>query len=154
MERIQRAATKLPETLRDHIYEERLEKLGLITLERRRERGDLIALHRMQEGLEKLDREDLLVRERTETRGNSKKLKKKFFGKFDFGRRNVCGHMPERDRRGRNYRRREQSPGNGTQPPIKTWYPFTAGWTRAWGIGKIAHFFPLHPGIEPGLSRV
>ncbi len=68
MERIQRAATKLPETLRDHTYEERLEKLGLTTLERRRERRDLIALHRMQEGLEKLDREDLLVRDRMETR--------------------------------------------------------------------------------------
>ncbi len=43
VERIQRAATKLPETLRDHTYKERLEKLGLTTLERRRERGDLIA---------------------------------------------------------------------------------------------------------------
>ncbi len=34
VERIQRAATKLPETLREHTYEERLEKLGLTTLER------------------------------------------------------------------------------------------------------------------------
>ncbi len=42
--------------LRDHTYEERLEKLELTTLERRREKGDLIALYRMQEGLEKLDR--------------------------------------------------------------------------------------------------
>ncbi len=53
-----------------------LRQEGLTTLERRRERGDLIELYRMQEGLEKLDREDLLVRDRIETRGNSKKLKK------------------------------------------------------------------------------
>ncbi len=76
VERIQRAATKLPETLKDHTYEERLEKLGLTTLERRRERGDLTALYRMPEGLEKLDREDLVVCDRIETRGSSKKLKK------------------------------------------------------------------------------
>ncbi len=75
MERIQRAATKLPETLRGRTYEERLKKFGLTTLERR-ERLDLIALYRMQEGLEKLDREDLVVRDIIETRGNSKKLKK------------------------------------------------------------------------------
>lgn len=51
LERIQRAAMKQPETLRDYTYEERLERLGLTTLERRRERGDLIALYRIQEGL-------------------------------------------------------------------------------------------------------
>ncbi len=50
--------------------------MGLTTLERRRERGDLIELYRMQEGLEKLNREDIVVRDRIETRGNSKKLKK------------------------------------------------------------------------------
>ncbi len=33
-------------------------------------------MYRVQEELEKLDREDLLVHDRTETRGNSKKLKK------------------------------------------------------------------------------
>ncbi len=71
LERIQRAATKLPETLREHTYDERLEKLGLTTLERRRERGDLIALYRIQEGLQKLDREDLVVCDRSETRGNT-----------------------------------------------------------------------------------
>ncbi len=59
--------TKLPETLRDCTYKERLKKLGLTTLERI-ERGDLIALYRMQEGLEKVDREDLVVRDRMETR--------------------------------------------------------------------------------------
>ncbi len=33
-----------------------------------------MAQYRIQEGLEKLDREDLVERERGETRGNSKKL--------------------------------------------------------------------------------
>ncbi len=39
LERIQRAATKLPGTLRDHTYEERLERLGLTTLERKEREG-------------------------------------------------------------------------------------------------------------------
>ncbi len=38
------------------------------------------------------------------------------------------------------------SPGDGTQSPIYTWYPFTAGWTKAWGIGKISQFFSASPG--------
>lgn len=74
MERVERAATKLPETLREHTYEERLEKVGLTTLERI-EQGDLIALYRIRGGLGRLDTEDLVVGDRSETRGNSKKLK-------------------------------------------------------------------------------
>ncbi len=61
LERIQRAATKLPESLRVYTYEERLERLDLTTLERRREIGDLIMIYRLQESLENLDREDLMV---------------------------------------------------------------------------------------------
>ncbi len=76
LERIQRAATKLPESLRDYTYKERLERLDLTTLERRRERGDLIMMYRLQEGFENLDREDLMVRDDSGTRGNSKKLRK------------------------------------------------------------------------------
>ncbi len=76
LERIQRAATKLPESLRDYTYKERLERLDLTTLERRRERGDLIMIYRLQEGMENLDREDLMVCDYCGIRGNSKKLKK------------------------------------------------------------------------------
>ncbi len=94
LKRIQRAATKLPETLRELAYEERLERLGLEMLERRRERGDLIALYRIQEGLEKLDREDLVQHDVRETRGNSKKLKKgicrRDVKKFSFPYRSVA----------------------------------------------------------------
>ncbi len=62
--------------MRELTYKERLEKLGLETLEQRKGRGDLIALYRIQEGLEKLDRENLVEREVRESRGNSKNLKK------------------------------------------------------------------------------
>ncbi len=44
LETMQRAATKLPETMRELTYEERLERLGLETLEKRRERSGLMAL--------------------------------------------------------------------------------------------------------------
>ncbi len=46
------------------------------TLEQRRGKGNLIALYRVQEGLEKLERQDLVEGEGRETRGNSDKLKK------------------------------------------------------------------------------
>ena len=61
LERIQRAATAIPHSLEEYSYQERLERLGLITLERRRERGDLIALYRISRGLHSMDRDDLAV---------------------------------------------------------------------------------------------
>ena len=63
LERIQRAATKIPHSLEEYSYEGRLERLGLITLERRRERGDLIALCRISRGLENMGRDDLVVQD-------------------------------------------------------------------------------------------
>merc|ERR1712035_134475 len=60
LEKIQRAATKLPPSLRELTYEERLRILGLTTLEQRRERGDLIMPDRLKEAVERLDREDLV----------------------------------------------------------------------------------------------
>ena len=76
LERIQRDATKMIPSLRDLPYEERLLRLDLMSLEQRRIRGDLIAMFRLTEGLEKLDREDLIVRDERTTRGHGKKLKK------------------------------------------------------------------------------
>ncbi len=49
--KVERAAT----SLRDLIYEERLNKLQLPTLTKRRERGDMIMLYKCVEGIEKID---------------------------------------------------------------------------------------------------
>lgn len=76
LERIQRAATKMTPSLTDLSYEERLERLGLATLEERRRRGDLITLYKYMKGIEWTDRENLLVKDEGERRGHGKKLKK------------------------------------------------------------------------------
>ena len=53
LERSQRAATKMAPSLRNLPYEERLSRLKLPTLEKRRERGDFIAVYRASKYLEK-----------------------------------------------------------------------------------------------------
>ena len=65
--------------MQDLCYEERLEEIELPTLQERRERGDLITLLKLVNNMEKIDREDLVVRvEEGErhTGGVMKKLKK------------------------------------------------------------------------------
>ena len=56
-----------------------LEEIGLSTLQDRRERGDLITMFKLVNGIEKIDREDLVVKveeQERRTRGHMKKLKK------------------------------------------------------------------------------
>ena len=57
-------------------YEERLRLLEIPTLEERRERGDLINVYRMVNGMENVDREAFLTLDTRRTRGHSMKLKK------------------------------------------------------------------------------
>jgi ribonucleases P/MRP protein subunit RPP40 len=55
IERIQRRATRLVKKLRKRPYDERLSLLNLTTLENRRQRGDMIQLYKIFNGLEKVD---------------------------------------------------------------------------------------------------
>ncbi len=93
LERIQRAATKIPHNLEEHSYADRLERLGLTTLEKRRERGDLIALYRILRGLENINSDDLVVWDLGNTRGHGKKLKisacRRDIKKFSFPHRSI-----------------------------------------------------------------
>ena len=51
--------------------------MGLPTLQDRRERGDLITLHKIVNGIEKLDKQNLVMEEETrQMRGHSRKIKK------------------------------------------------------------------------------
>jgi hypothetical protein len=92
IERVQRRATRLIEgwatrlieagnkTYRvvDVSYEDRLEQTGLISLEKRRVRGDLIQVFKIMKGFDKLDYRTLFeVSTMKKTRGHSLKLVKK-----------------------------------------------------------------------------
>ena len=55
LENVQRRATKTITALRHESYEQRLAKLGLVTLEERRTRADLIQQYKITHGVEELD---------------------------------------------------------------------------------------------------
>ena len=56
LERVQRRATKMIQTLRDVSYEMRLKECGLTTLETRRLRGDQIEVFKILNGYENIER--------------------------------------------------------------------------------------------------
>ena len=93
LERVQRAATKMIPEFQDLTYEERLDRMELPSLEKRRERGDMIAMFRLINGLEKLDREDLLVLNERDTRGHGRKLRpttcRRDIKRFSFPHRSI-----------------------------------------------------------------
>ena len=79
LERLQRMATKMVPEIRELTYEERLRAMDLPTMEKRRERGDLIQIFKLLNRMDIVDNKDLLMREEIvgrSTRGHSMKLRK------------------------------------------------------------------------------
>ena len=106
LEKVQRRANKMVDGYRGMAYEERLKRVGLTTLEMRRERADLLEVFKILKGMEGLRREQFF-KEASDgsengitTRGHSLKLYKKRVrletGKFSFGNRvvNMWNSLP------------------------------------------------------------
>ena len=55
LERVQRRATKIPTSLSNLEYEDRLREWNLTSLAERRKRGDLIQMYKVKNGLERID---------------------------------------------------------------------------------------------------
>ena len=79
LERIQRVSAKMVPELRELTHEDRLKEMGLPTLQEKRERGDLITLYKIVNGMKKLYTQNLVMMEEEtrQMRGHSKKIKKR-----------------------------------------------------------------------------
>ena len=63
LERVQKRFTKMLPGMEGINYEERLEKLGLFSLERRRLRGDLIEVYKIMRSMDRMDSQKLFPQE-------------------------------------------------------------------------------------------
>ena len=77
LETVQRRMTKLVLGLMDLEYEERCERLGITTLEKRRRRGDLIETYKILNGFENVEYKLFFEYSNSNTRSNTCKLKKR-----------------------------------------------------------------------------
>ena len=78
IENVQCRATKLVTSLKNYSYTERLKKLGLLTLEYRRESADLIQVYEILNNIDLVDKEKLFTTaEYRQTRGHPYKLFKR-----------------------------------------------------------------------------
>ena len=80
LERVQRRATKLIHEIKNISYKERLLKLGLPTLEYRRQRYDMIQVFKILNNLDVVENSESLLElvTVTKTRGHNMELKKKY----------------------------------------------------------------------------
>ena len=94
LEKVQRRATKLCNSIKDLPYEDRLKEMKLPSLHHRRERGDMIQTFKILTGKDKVNQEKILpLLKTTVTRGHSLKLLKRHgrlnIRKYSFGFRVV-----------------------------------------------------------------
>ena len=59
LERVQKRFTRMLPGMEGISYEERLEKLGLFSLERRRLRGDMMEVYKIMRGMDRVDSQKL-----------------------------------------------------------------------------------------------
>ncbi|CAM5097662.1 unnamed protein product [Natator depressus] len=102
LEKVQKRATKMIRGLEWVPYEERLKRLGLFSLEKRRLRGDMIEVYKIMSGVKKVNKEKLYpCSHNIRTRGHQMKLMGSRFkinkSKFFFTQRtiNLWNSLPE-----------------------------------------------------------
>ena len=123
LERVQRAATKLVPDLRDLEYQERLKVLNLPTLEERRKRGDMIQMYKCVMGMDRIDRDDFVVRDMTSVTRGGHELKLRLpghttdVGKYSFPARSIhaWNSLPGETARAENIHRFKKLYDEGTK---------------------------------------
>ena len=87
LERVQKRFTRMLPGMEGINYEEKLEKLGLFSLERWRLRGDLIEVHKIMRGMDRVDSQKLFPRVKESiTRGHRFKIQGARFKGDDRGK--------------------------------------------------------------------